>query len=153
MVIRVDPVLPGLAAQDLGGAVGNHLVGVHVVAGAGARLEWIDDELVIPAPFDHLLRRLDDRLRPVVVEQAQVAVDFRRGALDGRHRPDKCPPGAQTRDREIEYGALRSARRKARLWELGSPPGSHVSIRYSIDCFLLGIQCNTAFWSDFHSIP
>ncbi len=106
MVVRVDPVFAQLAAQDLGGPVGDHLVGVHIVAGAGAGLERVDDELVIPAPIDDLLGSLDDGSGARFIQQPQVAVDFGGSALDGCHRPDERPPGAQPGDGEIVHGAL-----------------------------------------------
>ena len=50
VVVRVnEPVLAARAAEELGGAVREHLVGVHVVRRAGARLVDVDDELVAQA--------------------------------------------------------------------------------------------------------
>ncbi len=107
VVVGVHPVLSQLPAQDEGGAVGDDLVGVHVVAGACPRLEGIDDKLVIPLAIHDLLGGLDDGAGAFGVEQTQVALHLGGCPLDRRHRPDESPPGFQARNREIEHGALR----------------------------------------------
>src|SRR5437867_735205 len=61
VVVGVDP-----SSQQLRGAARDHLVGVHVGAGAAPGLEHVDRELGVPA----------------------TVPDLRRGLLDGlRHRP------------------------------------------------------------------
>ena len=115
VVVGVDTVFAQLTTQDLGGAVGNDLVGVHVVAGAGPGLEGIDDKLVVPAAVDDFLGGLDDGVGALGVEQTQVAVDFGSGALDHRHRPDEGAPGAQTRRWGNSARRAGSARRRGRL--------------------------------------
>ncbi len=82
MVIGMDAVLAQSTAQDLGGPVGDDLIDIHVMTGAGAGLEGIHNKLVVPFPFNHLLRSLQDGLRPFGIQQAQVKVDFGSGALD-----------------------------------------------------------------------
>ncbi len=61
----MDTVLAQPAAQDLGGPVGDDLVDIHIVAGAGAGLEGIHDKLVVPFAFDHFLGGLADGARRV----------------------------------------------------------------------------------------
>src|SRR4029079_13649770 len=39
-------IADALCAQDLRRPIGQHLVGVHVVADAGTRLEWVNTEVV-----------------------------------------------------------------------------------------------------------
>ena len=117
VVVRPGDVLATLAAELLRREVGDHLVGVHVVRGAGAGLERVDHEHRVPLPVHHFLRRGDDRvdqlLRRVLLavdlavrEQPERAVDLGGRALDRRHAPDERAPGPQARDREVEDGAL-----------------------------------------------
>ena len=44
----MDAVFARFAPQELCGAVGNDLIDIHMVAGPRARLEGIDNELVVP---------------------------------------------------------------------------------------------------------
>ena len=53
-------VLAARAAEELGGAIGEHLVHVHVVRRAGAGLIDVDDELIAKRAAEHLVRRRDD---------------------------------------------------------------------------------------------
>ncbi len=70
-----------LAAEHLVGAVGDHLVEVHVGLGAGAGLPDHQREMIVELAVDHLLRGADDRSRGCAcVEQAERKVHFRRGA-------------------------------------------------------------------------
>jgi hypothetical protein len=103
VVIGMDRLL-GLIqpmAQDLVGAVGDDLVGVHVVAGACPGLEGIDHELVIPATVDNFLRRLDDGFAPFWFKQAEVHVDYGRGLLDNRHAPYESAIRPHAADRKV----------------------------------------------------
>ncbi len=54
----MDVVLTGIAAQQLSCAVGNHLIGIHIVTSASPGLEWIDHELRIPLHVHDFLRGL-----------------------------------------------------------------------------------------------
>jgi hypothetical protein len=72
MVIGMNAIRAQLSAHELRGAVCNDLIGVHVVAGAGTRLDGIHHELVIPFPVDDFLRSPDDRVGAVIVEQRRV---------------------------------------------------------------------------------
>ncbi len=61
VIVRVDAAVVALRrTEDFGGAVREHLVGVHVVRRAGARLVHVDDELVAELARQHLVSRLDD---------------------------------------------------------------------------------------------
>ena len=51
------------AAQQLDGAVGDHLIGVHVGGCARAALNRVDDELVVQLPVDQLVAGAFDGLR------------------------------------------------------------------------------------------
>ena len=48
------------AAHDLGGSVGDDLVGIHVRGRAGPGLEDVEDEMVVKLAVDDLLGGLDD---------------------------------------------------------------------------------------------
>ncbi|MBV6465853.1 MAG: hypothetical protein PGMFKBFP_01139 [Anaerolineales bacterium] len=106
VVVRVDAVLPELSAHDLRGAVGDDFVDVHVVAGPRARLEGVHDELIVPPPGDDFVRGLDDGRGPLVVEQAEVAVDFGGRPFDRRHGPDEGAARPESADREVVHRAL-----------------------------------------------
>ena len=76
------------AAEPLVGAVGDHLVDVHVGLGAGAGLPDDQRELIVEPAVDDLLRRLDDGLGAARVERAKLAIGLRRRALDDGQRAD-----------------------------------------------------------------
>jgi hypothetical protein len=65
-----------LAAQHFDGAVGDHLVGVHVRLGAGAGLPDDEREVIVELAVDHFLRGLDDGLAELRVELAERHVGF-----------------------------------------------------------------------------
>ena len=94
--------------QLAGGERGDHLVGVHVRRRAGSGLEDVDRELVVvagrprPAP-----RPRRDRLGQILVENAELGVDLRRGPLDLGQRPDVRRLQATPGDREVLHGPLR----------------------------------------------
>ena len=69
-----------LAAEQLVGAVGDHLVEVHVGLGAGAGLPDHQRKLVVELAVDHLARRADDGAGAARIEQAEFAIGFGRGA-------------------------------------------------------------------------
>ena len=75
-----------LAAQHLDGAVGDHLVGVHVRLGAGAGLPDDQREVIVELAVDHFLRGRDDGLADLRVEAAERHVGFGGGALDDAER-------------------------------------------------------------------
>jgi len=72
MVVRMDAVFAQPAAQQLGGPVGDHLVGIHIMAGAGAGLEGLHHKLIVPLAFHHFPGSLLDGPGPFGVQQAQI---------------------------------------------------------------------------------
>ena len=99
-------------AEQLVGPIGDHLVGVHVLAGASPGLEGVDHELVVPAPGQDFVGGVHDRfgdlvsadraiVQRLVPKQAQIAVDFGRRPLDHRHRPDEGRIATHTCDGEV----------------------------------------------------
>ncbi len=88
------------------------------MAGSGAGLYGVDDELVSELAGQHLVAGLHDGSCHVagadgppagliVSEQAQVVVNLGRGALDKGHRPDKGRVRAQAGNGEVVDGPLR----------------------------------------------
>jgi len=101
VVVGVDRTAPQLGPVDLGRAVRDHLVCVHVRGGPGAGLEDVDRELVVVVARDDLLGRLDDRVRAVVLDEAELAVGRCGGFLDDPERPDEPSAEGVPRDREV----------------------------------------------------
>ncbi len=89
------------AAQHLDGAVGDHLVGVHVGLGAGAGLPDHQREVVVELAVDDLLRGLGDRLAQLRVDVALRDVDQRAGLLDDAKRADDGDGLLFPADREV----------------------------------------------------
>ena len=94
MIVRVHArVRSARLAQDLGGAVGEHLVGVHVVRGAGAGLVDVDDELIAEAGRRGSRRRRRDRARRLRVEPSERGVRFGGRFLDEDRGGDEIGGG------------------------------------------------------------
>ena len=90
VIVGVDVgVFAELASQDLVGAVGDDLIGVHVQADARAGLENIDDEFAVPFTVDDFLGGLDDGVGTFLIHQAEFFVGFRGGTLDHAQGADK----------------------------------------------------------------
>src|SRR5665213_1821684 len=75
-----------LAAQQFVGAVGDHLIQIHVGLGAGSGLPHHQRKLIVELAVDHLARGADDGAGPALVEQTQFAVGFGGGELDDAER-------------------------------------------------------------------
>ena len=71
VIVRMNRFVAAFATQQLAGAVGNHLVRVHVRRSAGPRLENIYDKLAVPFAFDDFLRRFLNCHRDVLRQQPQ----------------------------------------------------------------------------------
>ena len=85
---------------------GDDLVGVHVRAGARAGLEDVDRELVVVLAVGDLGGRGDDRVGLLGVEQAEVLVHLRAGALQQAERADLGALQRPERDREVLHRPL-----------------------------------------------
>ena len=102
VVVRMHGrVLAPRAAEELVGAIGQHLVGVHVVRRAGARLVRVDDELVAMLAGEHLVGGRDDGVGEPRVEAARLLVRERRGLLDPDLRRDERLERREAADREV----------------------------------------------------
>src|SRR5690606_1866527 len=73
---------------------------------ARARLVGVDRELVVMLAVDDRVGCGDDRLRHLGLDDAELAVHDRGGALHARERDDLCRLEAGARDREVLNGAL-----------------------------------------------
>ena len=98
--------LAALAAEHFVGAVGDHLVDVHVGLGAGAGLPHRQREMIVELAVDDLLRRLHDGLCAARIERSERQIGFRRGALDDGERADDRARHALLADAEIIARAL-----------------------------------------------
>ena len=87
--------------EDLVRPVREHLITVHVVAGARTRLVDIHDELVPVLAGENLIGRLHDGVGQARLEPAGLLVHQSRRALDPHDRIDECGKRAQARDREV----------------------------------------------------
>ena len=96
-----------LAAEHLVGAVGDHLVDVHVGLGAGAGLPDHQREMIVELAVDHLLARPGrSRACASCVEIAERVIDLGGGALDDAERADQRQRHALGADAEILPRAL-----------------------------------------------
>ena len=108
MVVRVHERIVALdAAEQLNGAVGDDLVGVHVDGRSRAALNGIDDELLAEPSSKNFVAGADDRVRPGYVEQTRLAVGERRRLFDAGKAPDQLRVHPQPRDGKILRGAER----------------------------------------------
>ena len=102
MIVRVDAgVGPARLAQQFGGAVGQHFVGVHVVRGAGAGLIHVDDELIAETAGQDFVGGGDDGARDLAVETAESGVRLGGRLLHEDGGGDEIGGSAQTADRKV----------------------------------------------------
>ena len=84
----------------------DHLVGIHVGAGAGAGLKHIDRELGIVRAARDRLGSTGDAACGLGIEQPEARVGGRRGLLDQRERANERARQAITADRKVLDRAL-----------------------------------------------
>ena len=94
-----------IAKQHVG-AVGDHLVEVHVALGARAGLPHHQGKVVVELALDHLARGADDRVRPARVDEAELAIGLGCGQLDDAERMHERNRHAVFPNTEILPGAL-----------------------------------------------
>ena len=82
VIVGMHQFTAACPAQELGGPIGDHLVGVHVRRGPRAGLKDIHGEFGIEPALDHVGGRLDDRLGRGLVEQTQGLIDGGGGPFD-----------------------------------------------------------------------
>ncbi len=98
-------------AEDLGGAVRQHFVRVHVVRRSGAGLIDVDDELIAQAALEDLVGGGDDGARDLPIEPSERGVGFGSRLLDQHGGRDQLGRRGQAADREVLDRALRLERR------------------------------------------
>src|SRR5947207_4643378 len=94
-------------AEDLGGAVGEHLVHVHVGLRAGARLPDRERKFAGMLSGKRLVRRGDDRVRLLLVDRPERDIHPRGAALDDQERPNERRRHLLGGDAEVLERALR----------------------------------------------
>ncbi len=101
VVVGVDRL-----AAVVGGQARDHLVHVHVGAGAGTRLEHVHGELIHMGAAKYFITGGLDGLGPIRVQQAQYGVGARGAALDPHHGMDEGAGHGPATYREVVDGAL-----------------------------------------------
>ena len=89
------------AAQQFVGAIGDHLVEVHVGLGAGAGLPDHQRKMIVELALDHLARGADDGAGAACVQQSQFAIGFRGRQFDDAERADDIHRHPVAADAEI----------------------------------------------------
>ncbi len=105
VIVRDGPAVA--AAARARGAIGDHLVGVHVGRGARAGLEHVDDEVRVEArrsTTSSAASRMRRRAR--TASSPSSAFTSRRGVLDQAERVDEAAREAIAADRKVLDGAL-----------------------------------------------
>ena len=97
----VDVVVGVYVGPVAAGEGRDHLVGVHVGAGARTGLEDVDRERVVVPAVDHRRRGRRDGRGLVVGDDAELAVDPGRGCLHPADRVDQGGFDRRTADREV----------------------------------------------------
>ncbi len=80
-----------LFAEKLCGAVGDHFIGIHVGAGAGAGLVDIEHKLIVQGPDHDLAGGCGDGFSPFAIKQVQSAVGAGGLLLDHAQGLNKRP--------------------------------------------------------------
>jgi hypothetical protein len=107
VVVGVDRVpVPAAGAGQLVGAVGDHLVDVHVGLGARAGLPDDQREVLVELPLDHLLRRARDERSGFGVQLAERGVDLCGRLLDQAVGAQEDARQALRTDPEVLQAAL-----------------------------------------------
>ena len=107
MVVRVHRLLGADgAAQHLDGAVGDHLIGVHVGLGAGARLPDDEREIVVELAFGHFQRRRRNGLAQLRLDVVECDIGQRGRPLDDTQRAHQRLGHGFRADLEVAERAL-----------------------------------------------
>src|SRR5207245_7889926 len=90
-------LVPPLTTEKLNSAVRDDFVHVHVRRGTATCMEDINHELVVESPLHNLLRRRNNGLALLWVQQSQLHVGPRSRELDQSHSPNEFLRKAMTR--------------------------------------------------------
>src|SRR5258705_8575957 len=96
-----------LAAEQFAGAIGDHLVEIHVGLRAGSGLPDDKGKMIVELALDHLARGADDGAGAALVEQTKFAIGFRRCELDDAERTNDRHRHPVMADTEILPRSLR----------------------------------------------
>ena len=107
IIVRVHLTLhPARPAQQLTRAVGQHLIHIHIALRAGAGLPDSQRKGVRMLACQHFIRGLNNRLRFLRGQQAEIVIHLRRRALGQRQRVDKLDRHFFRRNAEMFQRAL-----------------------------------------------
>ena len=107
VVVRMDGVFGAdLLAGQLGAAVGDDLVGVHVGRGARARLVDVDGEVLVELALVDLFGGGFDLVGEGLVDVAELAVGSGGGPFDEAVGVDDARLDGLAGNREVQYGTL-----------------------------------------------
>ena len=104
MVVGIHPAAPPVRSQKLGCAIGQHLVDVHVMGGAGAGLKRVHHKLAVVPPHQSLIGRGHDGVPDLTVKPPRSHVSQSRALLDEERGPDKDRKRLQPRDGKVSHG-------------------------------------------------
>src|SRR5207237_8392370 len=88
IIWMTNRLVPSLAAEKLNGAVRDDFVHVHVRRGTATCLEHINNELFVESPLHNLLRRRNNGLTFLRVQQSKLHVGPRSRELAPSHSPN-----------------------------------------------------------------
>src|SRR5436305_5597668 len=121
------------ATQQLAGAVGYHLVGIHIGRGGGTCLKNIQDEVTIKFAVDYFLGGLYNRFGYLRINSAKAFIYLSRSLFDLSKRSNKLSWEAQIADWKIEYGTVGTCS------PIGMCRNLHLTHRVTLDAgFLCG---------------
>src|SRR5262245_48685856 len=100
-----ERVVASRSAENFRGAVGDHLVRIHVVRRAGAGLIHVHDELIAERAAADFIAGLDNRTCHPRIEPFERLIGLGGGALDEDSRDDEIRRSAQIADAEVFYGS------------------------------------------------
>src|SRR6266567_3004190 len=106
MIVGVYFARAAGATQQLAGAVGYHLVRIHIGRGSGTRLKNIQDKVAIKLTVDYFLRSLHNSLGDLWINGAKAFIHLRRSLFDLSKRSNKLSREAQIANWKIEYGTV-----------------------------------------------
>ena len=139
VVVGVDRLFgTNHATGKLNGAIGDHLVRVHVGLRARTGLENYQRELVVPFAVNDFLRRANDQIHFLFGKLAEFAVGESAAFLQHAQGSDHLPSPAESlhADDEVQKGPLRLCAPQPMRWNF------HLSHRIlfhpKLVCFMAG---------------
>ena len=107
VIVRVHRMFAAQpAAENLDGAIGNHLVDVHVGVGAGSGLPDDKGEMIVEGAVDHFVGRAADCVGYWAIQQPKLLMDRRHRFFYHTECPEKGTGHPVAADGEIIQGSL-----------------------------------------------